>query len=288
MRISGRQIRERGGYRLLFLLPVALVLFAASVFAQERGAASASLALSEFPGPASLEQQGPPEGPQPGQSGTSSDSGNPQPSAKKAGGAATSRVKPQPKRILGIMPNFHAVGAGMTPPPPAPKQAFVIATRNSFDYSAFLFLGMTSVMAEGANTHAQLGKGLPGFGRYYWRGFVDKTDGNYLVTFALPTVLHQDERYFTLGKGGILKRVAYATSRIAITPNYQGHPSFNTSELLGRGIAQGISLGYYPSHTRTLEGIASKYGFAIARDAFTNVLREFWPDVATHVLHSHP
>ena len=62
----------------------------------------------------------------------------------------------------------------------------------------------------------------------------------------------------------------------------------NASELLGRGIAQGISLAYYPSKTRTPETIASKYAFAIGRDAFTKMFREFWPDIATHVLHRHP
>jgi hypothetical protein len=186
------------------------------------------------------------------------------------------------------MPNFRAVSAGVIPPPPTPKQAFVIATKNSFDYSSFIFVGVTSIMAEGANDHAQLGKGMPGFWRYYWRGFVDKTDGNYLVIFALPTVFHQDERYYSLGRGSILKRIAYSTSRVLVTPNYQGHSSFNVSELLGRGIAQGISLAYYPSQTRTFGGIASKYGYAIGRDAFTNAFREFWPDIATHVLHRHP
>src|ERR1700739_1029948 len=32
--------------------------------------------------------------------------------------------KQQPKRILGIMPNFRAVSAGALPPPPTPRQAF--------------------------------------------------------------------------------------------------------------------------------------------------------------------
>src|SRR5947209_1968027 len=42
----------------------------------------------------------------------------------------------QPRRILGLMPNFRAVSAGATPPPPTPKQNLIIATKNSFDYSA--------------------------------------------------------------------------------------------------------------------------------------------------------
>jgi len=186
------------------------------------------------------------------------------------------------------MPNFRAVSAGAIPPPPTPKQAFRIATQNSFDYSSFIFVGLTSAIAEGTDAHPQLGKGMPGFGRYYWRGFVDKADGNYLVIFALPTVFHQDERYFAMGHGGFWKRFTYSVSRVVITPNYEGHNSFNASELLGRGAAQAISLSYYPSKTRTAGAISAKFGYAILRDAATNAFREFWPDIAVHVLHRHP
>ncbi len=200
----------------------------------------------------------------------------------------TAREKQQPKRILGVMPNFRAVSAGAIPPPPTAKQAFKIATENSFDYSSFIFVGITSALAEWTDAHPQLGQGLPGYGRYYWRGFADKTDGNYWVIFALPTVFHQDERYYAMGKGTILKRGFYAASRIAVTPDYHGHNSFNISELLGRGIAQGISIAYYPSGSRTASALAAKYAYAIGRDALTNVFREFWPDIATHVLHRQP
>jgi hypothetical protein len=191
----------------------------------------------------------------------------------------------QPKRILGIMPNYRAVSAGVIPPPPTPKQAFKIATQNSFDYSSFVFVGLTSLIAEAENTHQKLGHGVPGFWRYSWRGWVDKTDGNYMVVFVLPTIFHQDERYYALGKGGILKRAVYASSRILITPSYSGHNSFNASELLGRGIAQGISTTYYPSADRTASALATKYALALMRDALTNVFREFWPDISAHLPH---
>jgi hypothetical protein len=194
----------------------------------------------------------------------------------------------QPKRILGIISNFRAVSAGATPPPPTLKESFMIATQNNFDYSAFLFVGITSSLAEATNAHPQLGEGIGGFGRYYWRGWVDKTDGNYWVIFVLPTLFHQDERYYALGQGGAWKRLTYSASRILITPSYHGHNSFNISEILGRGIAQGVSLAYYPRQTRTPGAIAQKYGFDIGRDALTNIFREFWPDIAAHVLHRHP
>ncbi len=243
-----------------------------------------------LPDAASQRQSSPPEA-----GGTSSTAGDTKQSDAKNSAQSASPAKEgpspeqqQPKRILGIMPNFRAVSAGAIPPPPTPKQAFIIATRNSFDYSSFIFVGITSLMAEGTNAHSQLGKGASGFGRYYWRGLIDKTDGNYLVIFALPTVFHQDERYYAMGKGGFWKRGFYAASRVLITPDYHGHNSFNASELLGRGMAQGISAAYYPSGSRTAGALAQKYGWAIGRDMLTNVFREFWPDIATHVLHRHP
>lgn len=251
---------------------------------------SSETALGASPNVQSPQQSSPPE-----PTGTSGEGNTAKPSEPNGLGQSTSTAKEgtpagqeQPKRILGVMPNFRAVSAGALPPPPTAKQAFIIATQNSFDYSSFIFVGITSLLAEGTDAHAQLGKGVAGFGRYYWRGFVDKTDGNYLVIFALPTLFHQDERYYALGKGGIWKRGFYAGSRIVITPDYHGHNSFNISELLGRGMAQGISAAYYPSGSRTAGALTTKFAYAIGRDALTNTFREFWPDIATHVLHRHP
>lgn len=73
--------------------------------------------------------------------------------------AAIPASKTQPKRILGIMPNYRAVSAGAIPPPPTPKQAFKIATQNSFDYSSFAFVGITSALSEWSDAHPRTGRG---------------------------------------------------------------------------------------------------------------------------------
>ncbi len=258
-----------------------LVLLTAAVcFAQSEGQTPAAQPESAQPASGNAETQpgnsSPPE---------AANSGSPNTKSAQQG---TDASKQQPKRILGVMPNYRAVSAGAIPPPPTPKQAFIMATQNSFDYSAFVFVGVTSLMAWGTDTHPQLRSGMAGYGRYYWRGFVDKADGNYLVMFALPTVFHEDERYYAMGEGGFWKRAIYAASRVLITPDYHGHNTFNAAEVLGRGISQGVSAFYYPSQDRTAEELATKYAFAMGRDALTNVFREFWPDIATHVLHRHP
>ena len=268
-----------------FVLGFVLVCSTACAFAQQGNSPSTPAGKPEAAESASGDSQSRPATPPPAQAGTS---GQPNASSQSGAQPEIPASKQQPKRILGVMPNFRAVSAGAMPPPPTPKQSFILATQNSFDYSSFIFVGITSAMAEGTDAHPQLGKGMGGFGQYYWRGLVDKTDGNYWVIFVLPTIFHQDERYYAMGEGGFWKRGIYAASRVLITPDYHGHNSFNVSELLGRGIAQGISTTYYPSQDRTGEKLAVKYAYAIGRDALTNVFREFWPDIATHVLHRHP
>lgn len=259
--------------RSTFLAGLTLLVCAAGSFPQQTST------NSQGPQPGETQQQAPPVTP----AGTPTLPDAPVPTPKHD----IPRPRQQPKRILGVMPNYRAVSAGAIPPPPRPKEAFKIATENSFDYSAFVFTGITSLLAEGTNTHPQLGKGIPGFWGYSWRGWVDKTDGNYWVDFVMPTIVHEDERYYAKGEGPILNRGVYAATRILITPNYHGRNTFNAAEVLGRGISQAISLTYYPSQDQTLGGFSQKYAYALGRDALTNVFREYWPDIAAHLKRHH-
>ena len=34
--------------------------------------------------------------------------------------------------------------------------------------------------------------------------------------------------------------------------------------------------------------VEASHGYTIGRDALTNIFREFWPDIAVHVLPRHP
>lgn len=157
--------------------------------------------------------------------------------------------------------------------------------RSSFGPSAYAMAGLTSLLAEGANAHPALGKGVPGYWAYYWRGFVDRADGNFWVVFALPAVFREDERYLAMQSGRKFYRLEYAASRVLIARNDRGGKTVNAAELLGRGASQSISLAYYPKGERSAGEFAEKCGFALLRDAASNIFREFWPDIQTHVLH---
>jgi hypothetical protein len=194
----------------------------------------------------------------------------------------------QPKRILGFMPNFRSVSAGSTPHPPGWKYNFTVATRQSFDYSSFIFLGLTSLSAEALNEHPALGKGVGGFYAYTWRGFLDKTDGTYLSAWLLPSLLHEDTRFYPLGHGhSIVTRELYVISRQAVARTYGGAQTPNIAGLGGKVLTQVISRSYYPAGSTDFGTLAEKFGFSVMRDVIFSNIREFYPDIAAHYIRKH-
>lgn len=196
----------------------------------------------------------------------------------------------QPKRILGIMPNYRAVSANVRPAPPTVGEKFKIATQNSFDYSAFIFAGIDAEPLYIAKSYPTLGNGWSGYSQYYWRSFTDKAVGNYMTDFLIPTITHEDSRYFTLGKGRKLYRAYYAISRLLITPNDEGYNTLNLSEIVGKGAQAGLGNFYYPSTATSGAWTMTEQRWLeqLGRDGLTNIFREFWPDITTHVLHMKP
>ncbi|CAN5555488.1 hypothetical protein BH10ACI4_BH10ACI4_37810 [soil metagenome] len=194
----------------------------------------------------------------------------------------------QPQRILGFMPNFRSVAGGSKPHPPGWKYNFQIATHQSFDYSSFIFLGITSLAAQGMDSHPALGKGIPGFYAYTWRGFLDKTDGTYLGAWLLPSLLHEDTRYYALGKGhSVPTRALYVISRQAVTRTYGGSQTPNIAGLGGKVLTQVISRSYYPAGSSTFSVLATKFGYSAMRDIAFSSIREFYPDIAAHYIRKH-
>jgi hypothetical protein len=194
----------------------------------------------------------------------------------------------EPKRILGFMPNFRTVSGGAKPHPPGWKYNFTVATHQATDYSSFIFLGLTSLMAEGINEHPALGKGASGFYAYTWRGFIDKTDNTYLSAWLLASTFHEDTRYYAFGAGhSIPIRVLYVISRQAVAKTYGGHDTPNIAGLGAKVLAQVVSRYYYPPSATTFPVLAEKFGYSVMRDVIFSSIREFYPDAAAHFIRRH-
>jgi len=227
----------------------------------------------------------------PSAQGTNHGGQHPKPSsndAVDANGVPIPLDRRQPKRILGFMPNFRSVSSGAAPHPPGWKYNFTIATHQATDYSSFIFLGITSLSAEGINAHPILGKGVDGFYAYTWRGFLDKTDGTYLSAWLLPSLIHEDTRFYALGNGhNIAIRALYVISRQGVTRTYGGRQTPNIAGLGGKVLTQVVSRTYYPTGATSFSVLATKFGYSAMRDIGFTSIREFYPDAAAHFVRKH-
>ena len=115
-----------------------------------------------------------------------------------AASGSTSEGAPtqQTKRILGIVPNFRSVSADVHLPPQTVRDKFTTAFEDSFDYSSAIFVAAQAALYYGFNDTPEFHDGWPGYARYYWHTFADTADENIWVEGILPSVLHQDNRFY--------------------------------------------------------------------------------------------
>ena len=204
-----------------------------------------------------------------------------------ANGAAATTPKrgQQTKRILYIVPNFRSVSADTKLPPQTFKDKFKTGALDSFDYSSFIFVGIQSGIAMAHKQTPEFRQGAAGYGRYYWHTFADSTDENLWVEFLIPAALHQDSRFYTLGKGSFPHRLYYSFSRAFITRTDSGRETFNASEVVGAGAAAGISGLYYPSGERGFTKTYQRWITNVSIDTGTFVFKEFWPTINDKFFH---
>ena len=80
----------------------------------------------------------------------------------------------------------------------------------------------------------------------------DKTDNTYLSAWLLPSILHEDTRYYALGAGHrIVVRGLYVISRQVVARTYGGSRTPNIAGLGGKVLTQVISRYYYPPSADT-------------------------------------
>jgi hypothetical protein len=190
------------------------------------------------------------------------------------------------KHILGVVPNYATVNDPTQHFQSIPvKEKFKLASQDAFDPFSWVITGIYAGVAQWGNDYAGYGQGAQGYAKRYGAAFADGAIGNYMTEAVIPTLLHQDPRYFRLGTGGAWKRVGYAMSRTIVTHGDSGAWQFNTSEIAGNAIAAGIANLYYPAQNRTAGDTLEKFGVNVISDAGFNVLKEFWPDMRRKILH---
>jgi hypothetical protein len=193
----------------------------------------------------------------------------------------------QTKRVLGIVPNFRSVSADTKLPPMSPKDKFIVAGKDTFDYSALFIAGIQAGFAMNSASYPEFHQGLKGYGRYYWHTLADTASENFMVGGAGPIIFKQDNRFYTLGHGGFRKRASYAVTRVLISRKDDGDATFNFAEVIGSGASSGLSTLWYPKQYQTWTKVGQKWLTSDLIDSFNFFWKEFWPDVNKRVFHTH-
>jgi hypothetical protein len=209
----------------------------------------------------------------------------PQVSSNLPGQNSTSGSLKQTKRILFIVPNFRSVSADAKLPPMSVKDKFKLVLDDTFDYSGFIEVGILAGVSDIHKSEPAFGHGTVAYGRYYWHGLADTTDGNLMTEFLVPVATREDPRYYTLGHGGFAKRTVYSVSRLLITRSDSGRATPNFSEIVGNGAASGISNLYYPGTDRTWTKTGQRWVLQVGIDGLANLAKEFWPDINDKFFH---
>lgn len=160
-----------------------------------------------------------------------------------------------------------------------PEQKFVLATKDSFGLPAVVFAAAEAGLNQAQGLYPEFHQGASGYARSYWHSYADQTVDAYVVEFILPSVLHQDALYYPLRQGGGWKRTKYSLSRLFITRTDFGSVEFNTSQILGSGLAASVSSLYYPERDMNASIVTQRWLSNVTGDGLLMVLKEFTPDI---------
>src|SRR5579871_3206747 len=147
-----------------------------------------------------------------------------QESQSQAGSDDTQREKAQEQikeqenqRVLGVMPAFNVSYRGDAVSLTS-KEKMRLAFRSAVD--PFTFAGAVVVAGWGEVSDSEndrgFGWGPAGFAKRSGAKYLDAFNGTMIGNGILPSLLHQDPRYFRLGYGSVTKRTLYALSTSVI------------------------------------------------------------------------
>jgi hypothetical protein len=181
-------------------------------------------------------------------------------------------------RVLGVLPNYRTAEDTGVYSPISVHQKFYIGYKDSTDYPIFGLSAVLAGLGQWTDQHHAYGQGLKGFAKRYGATVSDQLIGNFLTESVMPSLLREDPRYFRRARGGVWARTGYAASRVFVTKTDHGKAMFNFAEVTGNAMSAAIGNAYYPGERRLGDNVQRLYS-QLATDAFSQVLKEFWPDI---------
>jgi hypothetical protein len=186
------------------------------------------------------------------------------------------------QRILGILPNFY-VSYLPHAAPLTRRQKFKLAAHVSVDPITYFTTGVTAGIEQWQGDFSGYGQEFSGFAKRYGASYGDRLSSTFLGAALLPSLLHQDPRYYYRGHGNVVVRALYAISTVAVCKGDNGHWQPNYSNVFGNLGAAGISTLYYPESERhSIQVTVDNTLLGVAEGAFGTLFQEFLLHHFTH------
>lgn len=194
---------------------------------------------------------------------------------------AAQQVKAEEQqRVLGFIPNLY-VTYEPHPEPLTTRMKFELAYK---DLTHPVFFARTAAWAgvqQARDNPSEWGQGATGYGKRLGAGFVDATTGSLISNAIMPSLLHQDPRYFYQGTGTKWSRARHAMLAPFICKGDNGATQPNYSEWGGSLIGYSISTAYYPSSSHTVGHVFENFGIDMGLHVVSSLAQEFILDKFT-------
>jgi hypothetical protein len=163
--------------------------------------------------------------------------------------------------------------------PLSSKQKLELAVDETLAPSRALGSLFTAGIGQARNSLPGYGQEWSGYGKRFGSSVASNASSHLFGTFLLPTILHQDPRYFVKVFGGPGSRIAYAVERVVVTRTNEGRETFNWSGVLGGLMAEGLANSYLPDNERSASQTFGRFGIRIGFGAVDNIVKEYWPTI---------
>jgi hypothetical protein len=167
--------------------------------------------------------------------------------------------------------------------PLTPREKGYLAIHNLTAPASLVTTVAVSGFTIGIDSHTAYGPGWKGFGKSAGVSLLQNATGEFFGTFLIPTVAHQDPRYYRMAKGSIPRRFLHAVSRTVVAQNDDGSLMPNYATLLTYPISAELSNLYVPGIHADASSTMARIVTGLAIDPANNLIAEFLPDVARHI-----
>jgi hypothetical protein len=126
-----------------------------------------------------------------------------------------------------------------------------------------------------------------GYAKRFGGAYSDAFIGNFFGNAVLPSLWHEDPRYFQKGTGSSTSRFLWAASSTVWCRRDKGGWGPNYANVAGNLIGAAIARTYYPPSERTVSDTISD-GLTVSAEGVVGAeLIEFWPDLVRHYKRKH-